>query len=74
MLRGEVVQANEPAGVVQVRYGIEAYFIPEAEGRAIERPAPGETISMRVAVGTDGRAAIQALLVNGEERFVEKLF
>ncbi len=79
MLRGEVVQANAQrrlidTRVVHVRYGIEAYFIPEGEGRTIERPAPGETVSMRVAVDAGGRAAIQALLVNGNERFAEQLF
>ncbi len=56
-----------------VRYGIESYFVPEGEGRAIERPTADEKISIRVAVDARARAAIQALLVNGKERYVEQL-
>jgi len=59
---------------VSVRYGIESYFVPESEGRTIERPAPDEKVSIRVAVDTRGRAAIQALLVNGREKYIERLF
>jgi uncharacterized membrane-anchored protein len=57
-----------------IRYGIEAYFVPENEGRAIERPAPGETIAIRAAVDARGRAAIHGLLINGREKYVERLF
>lgn len=59
---------------LSVRYGIESYFVPEGEGGAIERPASDEKISIRIAVDARGRAAIQALLVNGKERYWERLF
>lgn len=82
VLRGEVIRigtdrsARRPveARYLDVRYGIESYFVPEGEGRAIERPAPGETVSVRVAVDARGRAAIQALLIDGRERYVERVF
>lgn len=85
VVRGEVmhaggeardISAREPVEqpYLEVRYGIESYFVPEGEGRAIEQPARGEAVSIRVAVDARGRAAIQALLVNGKERHVEKLF
>lgn len=85
MLRGEIqrttasvwdgeLRQTVPGPYVFVRYGIESYFVPEGEGRAIERPAPGEKVTIRVAVDARGRAGIQALLVNDRERYVERLF
>lgn len=85
VIRGEVQHAGDrfwdpaarrevQAGFIQVRYGIENYFVPEGEGRALERPRPGETVSLRVAVDRFGRAGIQAVLVNGEPRYREKLW
>lgn len=59
---------------VLVKYGIENYFLPEGEGRAIERPAAGERISIEVAVDARGNAGIRAVLVNGKPRYVESLF
>ena len=57
-----------------VRYGIENYFVPEGEGRALERPAEGEEVSLLVAVDRAGNAGIKAVLVNGEVRYEESLF
>jgi uncharacterized membrane-anchored protein len=59
---------------IYVKYGIENYFVPEGEGRALERPKPGETVSIRVVVDRYGNAAIKAVLVNGAERYVERVF
>jgi uncharacterized membrane-anchored protein len=85
VVRGEVVgigraTADRTAAApveqryLEVRYGIESYFVPEGAGRAIGRPGAAETVSMRIAVDARGRAAIQALLVDGKERYVERLF
>lgn len=59
---------------VGVRYGIEDYFVPEGEGRKLERPAAGEVVSLRVAIDRFGNGAIQSLLINGVERYRETLF
>lgn len=64
----------EPSKSIDVKYGVENYFVPEGEGRALERPKPGETVSIRVVVDRYGNAAIKAVLVNGVERYVERLF
>ena len=64
----------EAAKDVRVKYGIESYFVPEGEGRAIERPAEGEKVSIEVAVDSCGNAGIRAVLVNGMPRYVETLF
>ncbi|MGE5240536.1 MAG: GDYXXLXY domain-containing protein [Bacteroidota bacterium] len=58
---------------INVKYGIESYFVSEGEGRSLERPKPGETVSIRVVVDGYGNAAIKAVLVNGVERYVEQL-
>ncbi len=68
---------GEPPEVVKslsVKYGVENYFVPEGEGRVLERPKPDETVSIRLVVDSNGNAAIKAVLVNGAERYVEKVF
>jgi len=67
-------QANEARRHIAVRYGIEDYFVPEGVGRKLERPTEGEVISLRIAVDRYGNGAIQALLINGVERYRETLF
>lgn len=79
IIRGEVqysglwVDGDERDGI-NVRYGIENYFVPEGEGMALERPAEGEEVTILVAVDEAGDSAIKAVLVNGEARYEEKLF
>ena len=65
---------DEPIKTINVKYGIENYFVPEGEGRVLERPKPGETVSIRLVVDRNGNAAIKAVLVNGVERYVERLY
>jgi uncharacterized membrane-anchored protein len=85
VLRGEVEHVNdrlwnpqtrrsEKIKHVQVRYGIENYFVPEGEGRELEQPREGETVSILLAVDSCGRAGIKAVLVNGIPRYTEALF
>lgn len=84
-LRGRVVYVNEhwwnaetesseEVRHLTVRYGIEDYFVPEGEGRELERPVQDEVVALRVAVDRFGNGAIQALLINGVERYRETLF
>lgn len=85
VVRGRVVFANpgavdpesgqrEPYQELYVRYGIESYFVPEGEGRELEQPRQDAELSMRVAVDRFGNAGIKAVLINGQERYVERLF
>lgn len=64
----------ESGKFLNVKYGVENYYVPEGEGRTLERPKPDETISLRLVVDKNGNAAIQAVLVNGAERYVERVF
>ncbi len=59
---------------IRVRYGIESFFIPEGEGRALERPEPGSKVTILVAVDRFGNSAIKTVLVDGEPRYSETLF
>ena len=61
---------------LRARYGIENYFVPEGEGRAIERrvvDGVNQKIDVRVAVDAKGNAGIKAILVNGKMRYEEEL-
>ncbi len=60
--------------ILRVHYGIEDYFVPEGAGRALETRRDGKRIDLRIAVDRYGNAGIQAVLVDGEPRYVETLF
>ncbi|MDX2507609.1 MAG: GDYXXLXY domain-containing protein [Gammaproteobacteria bacterium] len=59
---------------LRVSYGIENYFVPEGEGLKLERPEPGDKVTLEVALDKDGRAAIKTLLLNGVAQYQEALF
>ncbi len=60
-LRGTVT--SERAGVIEVEYGIEQYFVPEGTGYEIENAGDVDVV---VAVGSGGRGVIRHLIVDGE--------
>ncbi|HRP78452.1 MAG TPA: GDYXXLXY domain-containing protein [Aquamicrobium sp.] len=45
---------------VSVRYGIERFYVPEGEGREIERNLAERSFRMKVAVAKDGTAQIKS--------------
>ncbi len=51
---------------LSVRYGIESFFIPEGTGARWETALAAGTVTARIAVDAGGRAAIAALLIDGE--------
>ena len=68
---------EDKGNFVNLRYGIENYFVPEGEGREIERRVVDgveQKVDVRIAVDKNGSAGIKAILLNGNERYVEKLF
>ncbi|MBL0934039.1 MAG: GDYXXLXY domain-containing protein [Rhizobiaceae bacterium] len=74
-LRGVVVR--EPGSgetAVQVAYGIERYYVPEGEGRAIEDAMRQDRFEIVAAVDEDGSAQIKALLHDGRAIYREPLF
>lgn len=74
VIKGETRYGGRGVKTVEMRYGIEEYFVPEGEGREIERPRQGAKVSIRVAVDRFGNAGIKAVLVDGVTRYEETLF
>ncbi|MGH6622300.1 MAG: GDYXXLXY domain-containing protein [Alphaproteobacteria bacterium] len=74
VIKGEIGYVGSGAKAVEMRYGIEEYFVPEGEGREIERSRQGGKVSMLVAVDRFGNAGIKAVLIDGVTRYEEKLF
>jgi uncharacterized membrane-anchored protein len=81
LIRGQVTGGFNCGGDVRtfcptadVTYGIERYFVPEGEGRAIESARNEGKVSVVAAVTSDGRAAIKRLLIDGKPVYDEPLF
>lgn len=60
--------------VLNVRFGIESYFVPEGEGRRLERLRDDNRMQVAARVAEDGEAAIAGLIVDGTLRYEEPLF
>lgn len=56
-----------------VSYGIESYFVPEGKGRDLEKVVRDRKLSVIVAVGRRGDAAIKGLVVDGQKVYDEPL-
>jgi uncharacterized membrane-anchored protein len=59
---------------LQVRYGIESYFVPEGEGGKLEAARNERKLTVVAAVTPAGRAAIKRLLIDGEPVYDEPWF
>ncbi len=71
VLRGMIERTSKTSA--QVRYGIEAYFVPEGTGRKIEKMIGEKKIQVVAAVDKAGRAAIKALIADGKRIYNEPL-
>ncbi len=59
---------------LQINYGIERYFVPQDEGKEIERSRNEGKVSVVAAVTPTGRAAIKRLLLGGKPVYDEPMF
>lgn len=57
-----------------VNYGLEKFFVPEGEGRELEKARNQSKLSVVAAVTPSGRAAIKRLLLDGKPVYDEPLF
>jgi uncharacterized membrane-anchored protein len=57
-----------------VQYGIDRYYLPEGEGRAIEADMRERSFAVVVAVGSDGTPLIKALMDGDKVLFKEPLY
>ncbi len=49
-----------------IEYGIESYFVPEGEGKVIERQR-GKNVDVKVSIDKSGNSVIKSLLIDGQE-------
>ena len=61
-------------GSIRISYGIKKYFLPEGTGKELEKVRNAKNLSVLVAVGDDGTAAIRGLNKNGTLLYEEPLF
>lgn len=66
-------EASTPCQIVGVAYGIESYFVPEGEGRAIETTDKSR-LEVVAAVSRSGEAAIKRLMMDGRLLYAEPLY
>jgi uncharacterized membrane-anchored protein len=64
----------EKCVALNVNYGIESYFIPQGTGTDLEKAGNARRISVDVALGDDGEAAIKGLRLDGKALYEEPLF
>jgi uncharacterized membrane-anchored protein len=71
-LQGRVEWVNDwdggperPIGSVQIRYGIEQFYVPEGQGKNLETRL--EQMSVRAMVDRFGRAALSKVYLDGKE-------
>jgi uncharacterized membrane-anchored protein len=72
----EGVRASRPgdrAAVGGLRYGIERFYVPEGEGRAIEGLVRDKRVVAVLAVGSGGQIALKGLEADGKAIAVEPL-
>lgn len=74
IIRGRIDYLDETRNVARVTYGIERYYVPEGEGRALEDQRNEHALSVDVALAGDGEAAIKGIRLNGEPVYKEPLF
>lgn len=56
--------------LLRVRYGLESYFVPEGQGKAIETTAASR-VEIIAAVSASGKSAIKSLLIDGKAVYDE---
>jgi uncharacterized membrane-anchored protein len=67
-------QSLEGDTTLRVDYGLERFYLPEGEGRAIERDMNVRSFSVVVAVGSDGTPQIKALMDGNMQLYQEPLY
>lgn len=75
-IRGTAAYSRSLAdgGQLRVDYGIERFYLPEGEGRAIEKDMRERSFGIRAAVAKDGQAQIKALLDGDQVVYTEPLY
>jgi uncharacterized membrane-anchored protein len=72
--RGQAARPFDATISSNVRYGIESYFVPEADAPALEKLARDKKMAAIIAVDSRGNAAIKGLVIDGQRVYSETLF
>jgi uncharacterized membrane-anchored protein len=67
-------QNLEAGSSIGVEYGLERFYLPEGEGRAIERDMNVRSFGVVAAIGADGTTQIKALMDGDTQLFQEPLY
>lgn len=73
-IKGVTLPSWSEESPVQIRYGIERFYLPEGQGKPIEADMRERTFRMRVAVAEDGTAQVKAFLDGEKTLFEEPLY
>ena len=75
-IRGEATYpiSDGSNATIHLRYGIERYYVPEGEGRAIENSQRALKITAIVAIDGAGKAVMKALQDDGRQLYEEPLY
>lgn len=68
------VYDNAATQTYHVDYGIERFYVPEGEGRAVENARDQMAVAVAVRIDAAGEAQIRALMVNGVQVYNEPLY
>jgi uncharacterized membrane-anchored protein len=76
VLKGTVQNVyGDSSSTLRVDYGIESFFVPQGQGKAIEDERQKGDLTAEVAVASDGRSIVKSLRrADGQVMFVEGLF
>lgn len=72
--RAQYVWSDATTTYVQMRYGIESYYLPEGAGKDIEKMIGEKKIAVAVAVDEAGRSGVKGLVVDGRRVIDEPLY
>ncbi|WP_025091426.1 GDYXXLXY domain-containing protein [Brucella intermedia] len=75
-IRGEAAYSisDDPQSNVRLNFGIERYYVPEGQGRAIEDSQRERRITAVIAVDPKGAPVIKALQDDGRQLYQEPLY
>jgi uncharacterized membrane-anchored protein len=66
-------QASGPPNVGRLRFGIERFYVPQGQGRVLEKQVLEKRIVAVLAVGRDGKVALKGLEADGQRIAEEPL-
>lgn len=67
VIRGSVEKRLWSGKTLEVIYGIESYFVPEGEGKYIEREISHKRVKVELSINREGYASVRKIFIDGKE-------